>query len=395
MSSTRIALRQFMLPIIEAGSETVARLQHRYKNRVFDAVLPRTAWFGTEDAFTFVLPCVFLLGNWKLGFWLVLCLSTALYVSGAMKDYLYLPRPKSPPVHRMEVLYHFEPGFPSTHTITSCSIVFFVLMFTYDPSSTAYWVVSLCLMLVLCSVAFGRLYLGMHCPADVYAGALLALVIASVAMVTAHFGVLESLLRYNPFCEIAALSAYPGIPECPWLASYFPPFVSSVILCLFLWVYPTPPWPTPSFTDALAFFAVANAVLIASWRTNTQGHALSADLSLWFLLFIAPLRIAIMVALAIPAKSGVRKVLGRVLAWIHSHLGFEFDDFKPAVAIAQSSFHSSVSQATLSDLGGHVDSQKLTVPPIVSHTAKYVSYVAMVVVMVDMCPVVYKLIGLD
>ena len=63
-----------------------------------------------------------------------ICLLWAIcmYFGQATKDILRVPRPKSPPVVRLETRYELEYGMPSTHAICGTAIPFSLLMFTVD-----------------------------------------------------------------------------------------------------------------------------------------------------------------------------------------------------------------------------------------------------------------------
>jgi membrane-associated phospholipid phosphatase len=78
-----------------------------------------------------------------------------------------LPRPLSPPVHRltMSSSVALEYGFPSTHSTNSISVALFLMAWIYehaspeDPFRTLGLVV---LSIYAISVVFGRIYCGMH-----------------------------------------------------------------------------------------------------------------------------------------------------------------------------------------------------------------------------------------
>ncbi|GFR74857.1 sphingosine-1-phosphate phosphatase 1 [Elysia marginata] len=93
-----------------------------------------------------------------------------MYLGQAAKDYIRWPRPKSPPVVRLEQRYELEYGMPSTHAMVGVAIPFGMLIymsgryefhFTYGLLFAIAWSIL---------VSFSRLYLGMHSVLDIIAG---------------------------------------------------------------------------------------------------------------------------------------------------------------------------------------------------------------------------------
>jgi sphingosine-1-phosphate phosphatase 1 len=367
----RAILREALLPYVESGTQTVVAVQRTFRCKALDTTLPVIAWLGTEDAYTFLLPMFFIFNCWELGFWFVLIFAVANYASGALKDWLALPRPKSPPVWRAEANYTLEAGFPSTHTITSVSVALFVLAYTWAPSHLWFVIFAPILVLLISAIVFGRLYLGMHTPVDIVGAAILALAITCTAYSLHVSGVLVNLLTYNPLCSAHAT-------QCALVTRAFPPIAATAVLGALLWAYPTPQWSSPSFTDALAFTAVANAALIAMWRTDGHGHATGVDASLFFWTIIAPCRIVVMVGLALPVKSVVRKALAWLLPHVYTMLGLEIEDR-----------HRENGQDSSASF--KVGERR----PMVDYLSKYAGYCCMTLVMIDLCPLLFSLLYLD
>ncbi|RUS73591.1 hypothetical protein EGW08_018651 [Elysia chlorotica] len=93
-----------------------------------------------------------------------------MYLGQAAKDFIRWPRPKSPPVVRLEQRYELEYGMPSTHAMVGVAIPFGMLIymsgryefqFTYGLLFAITWSIL---------VSFSRLYLGMHSVLDIVAG---------------------------------------------------------------------------------------------------------------------------------------------------------------------------------------------------------------------------------
>lgn len=78
-----------------------------------------------------------------------------------------LPRPLSPPVHRLTMSQGaaLEYGFPSTHSTNSISVALYLIAVACDSlpqESPVRMVCILCAMFYAVSVVFGRIYCGMH-----------------------------------------------------------------------------------------------------------------------------------------------------------------------------------------------------------------------------------------
>lgn len=76
-----------------------------------------------------------------------------------------LPRPLSPPVHRLSMSKStsLEYGFPSTHSTNSISVALFVVAVTCESvSPEARALIKLGAIVYAGSVVMGRIYCGMH-----------------------------------------------------------------------------------------------------------------------------------------------------------------------------------------------------------------------------------------
>ena len=84
-----------------------------------------------------------------------------------MKDLVCLPRPLSPPLQRitMSGSAALEYGFPSTHTTNAASVAVWALYQLHTNvtlSPTMRFVLQILAYVYVSSIAFGRLYCGMH-----------------------------------------------------------------------------------------------------------------------------------------------------------------------------------------------------------------------------------------
>ncbi|XP_041355126.1 sphingosine-1-phosphate phosphatase 2-like [Gigantopelta aegis] len=137
-----------------------------------------------------------------------ICLLWAIcmYFGQATKDILRVPRPKSPPVVRLETRYELEYGMPSTHAICGTAIPFSLLIFTverYQEYPLVLGVVVACTWCLL--VCLSRIYLGMHNILDVLVGVVFAVVMMFLIM--PYLDVMDRFLLTNPMAPFFILSA--------------------------------------------------------------------------------------------------------------------------------------------------------------------------------------------
>jgi membrane-associated phospholipid phosphatase len=113
-------------------------------------------------------------------------LATGVFLTGFIKDMFSLPRPLSPPLHRitMSGSAALEYGFPSTHSANAVSVAVYALFTVRSPdcqlqesTKLILEVVSYCYAL---SIILGRLYCGMHGFVDVIIGSILGAAISAV-----------------------------------------------------------------------------------------------------------------------------------------------------------------------------------------------------------------------
>lgn len=251
----RYIIRQALLPLIRAETPPLADMQRLFRTPVLDSYFAFSANLGTHTFFMLFLPLLFWCDYGRLGRALVNLLASGVIVSGIIKDLFCLPRPVSPPLQRitMSGSAALEYGFPSTHTTNAVSVALYLIWFVADQSSTisseakVFWT-AFC-YLYAGSIAFGRLYCGMHGFTDVVAG-----------------GALGALLT---FCEIGY-----GDEVYNWIISGS--FTHPLILTLFLFVvirtHPEPADNCPCFDDSVAFSGVVIGINFAEWN-SFQTHS--------------------------------------------------------------------------------------------------------------------------
>src|SRR5271167_220131 len=105
-------------------------------------------------------------------------LASGVFFTGFIKDMVSLPRPLSPPLHRitMSGSAALEYGFPSTHSANAVSVAVYALFTIHSPDCQLQDSTKLILELTsyayALSITIGRLYCGMHGFVDVIIGSI-------------------------------------------------------------------------------------------------------------------------------------------------------------------------------------------------------------------------------
>jgi membrane-associated phospholipid phosphatase len=116
-------------------------------------------------------------------------LASGVFFTGMLKDFFSLPRPLSPPLHRitMSGSAALEYGFPSTHSANAVSVAVYALFTIRSPDCQLQETTKLILEVVSYCYAFsivlGRLYCGMHGFLDVIVGSIMGALISVVECV--------------------------------------------------------------------------------------------------------------------------------------------------------------------------------------------------------------------
>uniref|UniRef100_A0A0B6YHQ2 Phosphatidic acid phosphatase type 2/haloperoxidase domain-containing protein n=1 Tax=Arion vulgaris TaxID=1028688 RepID=A0A0B6YHQ2_9EUPU len=141
-----------------------------------------------------------------------------MYVGQAAKDIIRWPRPKSPPVIRLEERYELEYGMPSTHAMVGVAIPFGMIIFMSERYEFNHFLGYMCAVIWSLLVSLSRLYLGMHSVLDIIAG-----VLCSVSLMAVTVSVLEpidSFLMSHPMALpvtiiicIALCLIYPSLEQ--------------------------------------------------------------------------------------------------------------------------------------------------------------------------------------
>ncbi|EEQ90992.1 hypothetical protein RJZ56_007770 [Blastomyces dermatitidis] len=245
----RYKLRTALLPLVRWETPYLAWFQARMRTPSLDSWFAITANLGTHTFYMVMLPILFWCGYTEVGRGLVHLLASGVFISGWFKDMLCLPRPLSPPLHRitMSGSAALEYGFPSTHSTNAISVVVYALHLLNSPDSTASPVTNTIFRIVLyifgTSIVIGRLYCGMHGFFDVIIGSFL--------------GALLGFLRCS-YGETYDEIIYSG--------SINTVFAVVVVVLALVRMHPEPADSCPCFDDSVAFAGVLMGAEFGNWH---------------------------------------------------------------------------------------------------------------------------------
>ncbi|KAH7043229.1 sphingosine-1-phosphate phosphohydrolase [Macrophomina phaseolina] len=252
----RYRLRRFLIPIVRWETPYLAYMQDVLRTPALDSYFAFTANLGTHTFFMIMLPILFWCGYTNLGKAMVHVLASGVFWSGFVKDMLCLPRPLSPPLHRitMSGSAALEYGFPSTHSTNAVSVAVYAIHMLHTSEaaagSTTHTALQVALYFYAVSIVFGRLYCGMHGFFDVVIGTILGALLAGVEIL---FG--------NAFDH--------------WVCqeSFTAPLIVILVILVLVRVHPEPADDCPCFDDSVCFAGVVIGVEVGIWHFSKTRFA--------------------------------------------------------------------------------------------------------------------------
>ncbi|RAL48526.1 hypothetical protein DM860_005950 [Cuscuta australis] len=229
----------------------------KYQSWYLDAFFSGLSCIVSVPFYTAFLPFLFWTGHSKLARQMTLLMAFCDYMGNCIKDVVSAPRPSCPPVRRItatedEKENALEYGLPSSHTLNTVCLsgylLHYVLSHTQNkdlPFEIA-GVALVCLLVGL--IGFGRIYLGMHSLIDIIGGLVFGLAILAFWL-SVHNHIDHFIVSGQNVTSF-------------WAALSF----------LFLFAYPTPEMPTPSFEYHTAFNGVALGIVMGIQQTYHQFH---------------------------------------------------------------------------------------------------------------------------
>ncbi|GAA5883597.1 hypothetical protein JCM16303_004906 [Sporobolomyces ruberrimus] len=249
MPGWRCKIRELLVESLEGEIDGLVALQTSWRTRFRDHYFVKTSLLGTHTFFMVFIPIWAWYGFPEVARGLLYVLAAGGYVTSVLKDAFCVPRPFSPPVHRLSVGSHaLEYGFPSTHSSNALSMALFFGELLLRRNRAGHWIVNAVGVLLLIafawSITFGRLYTGMHSRMDVRVGA--------------SIGVLVWLLTWLGEAPLENL-----VRRTKLTGTLF--IVPSLLLLVTF--HPQPAENCPCFEDAIAFLSVFAGILLGvAWN---------------------------------------------------------------------------------------------------------------------------------
>lgn len=280
MSPSRLALRNLCLRLVRQETLLLAQLQAKCRSWFLDHYFALTANIGTHTFYMIMLPVFYWLGNQSLGEDVIWILVLGVYISGFIKDYLCLPRPLSPPLHRISMSGSamLEYGCPSTHSANTLSFVLLISGYTY----LKIW--------FLATLVLGRLYTGMHGFFDVAVGLILGYVVWSIRLTVKMYSVgndVASSLVITVLALVAIAISPQPVDDCPCFEDSVSFLGVLIGLCWAQTLHYSLPWrdgidwhPEKGFiAGGLRFFIGVS--LVITWRLFSKRFLLRVMPPIW------------------------------------------------------------------------------------------------------------------
>lgn len=332
LSPLRYKLRAMLLPLVQQETPILYKIQTKLRCRPLDLYFSWTANLASHTFYVIMLPLPFWFGHVAITRDLVWVLGFGIFLSGCCKDYFCLPRPRSPPLHRITMSGYTakEYGFPSSHSANATAVT--LVVFSYYITNF-YGSISLFNHLLVCafvfiyyfSLIFGRIYCGMHGFLDIAVGSLIGVVC-----------VIGRFMAAKVWDPILLNPEY----EHQWLPLAI---LAVVIGCIHFHAQPVD--DCPCFDDSVAFIGVLMGLELChyfaakfTYVNQVINHSIGIDTTV-----TAPfsfkelgivktlLRVLLGVMMIVVWKTVSKKVLLRVLPPIYSKIGWYIprNYFKP------------------------------------------------------------------
>lgn len=156
---------------------------HNFQNPIFDAVMPVVTHFGGFKVLVVVLIAIILYAHLKdkktLKRLTILALIAFLcsdIFTAILKHIICEPRPFVTLDNVHLLIAEDDPlSFPSGHTTSTFSVVTFFVLNMNELAKRHYKLIDAALIIFAVVIPFSRMYVGVHYPGDVLAGALIGI----------------------------------------------------------------------------------------------------------------------------------------------------------------------------------------------------------------------------
>jgi membrane-associated phospholipid phosphatase len=262
-NSFKERIRSLMLWEIQREQKFILYLQG-FRSPFLDFLCGKFFTFlGTHSFFLFFCPPLFWIGDYNLARHLICTICLGVVFVNLFKDYLCLPRPKSPPVFRLcpeQSEYHKrEYGFPSSHSANAANAsLMFISYLNFSQNFMSSILFLILISLYWISLPLSRVYVGMHSFLDVTGGAVIGSVVS--------------------FAYLAAIDLIDRIFLILTPEAMFALVIS--LYCLMIFLHPNPSNHCPCFEDGICSGA---AVAGLSVGVSRQMSAFLGEYSFYFI----------------------------------------------------------------------------------------------------------------
>lgn len=157
---------------------------HNFQNSIFDNIMPIVTHFGGFKVLVVVLIVIIfyahLKGKKTLRRLTILALIAFLcsdIVTAILKHVIREPRPFVSLDNVRLLISENDPlSFPSGHTTSTLSVVTFYILNMKDLVKKHYMIIDAVLVIFAIVIPFSRMYVGVHYPGDVLAGAVIGII---------------------------------------------------------------------------------------------------------------------------------------------------------------------------------------------------------------------------
>ncbi|KAL3232833.1 Dihydrosphingosine 1-phosphate phosphatase LCB3 [Nakaseomyces bracarensis] len=247
MSPLRFKVRSYLRRFVDKQSPVLYSWQSSCRCKALDIYFTYTSLMGSHTFYVLFLPLPVYFGYFEFTRDMVYILGYSIYLSGFLKDYCCLPRPTSPPLHRITLSEYTtkEYGAPSSHTAnaTGVSLLFLTaLVGNPDYSPLAKCALFGVVIFYYWTLVLGRIYCGMHGLLDLVSGSLVGVFCFAIR---AGFRMLLKNWEYGEHWWFPALSVIWGLST--------------------LFTHITPVDECPCFADSVAFMGVVSGLEVSDW----------------------------------------------------------------------------------------------------------------------------------
>lgn len=270
LSPFRYYLRKKGLAIVKEEQGVLENIQKKFRNPFLDFYFAWSANLASHTFYVLILPLPFWLGLPMITRDLVQVLGLGIYFSGCLKDYMCLPRPRSPPLYRITMSSYTtkEYGLPSSHSAnaTAATLVFLWRLIENKESFSSSMFVALFIFscIYYFSLILGRVYCGMHGFLDLASGATIGLILFLLRFFIGDY--LDNIMLYS-FND-------------SWKGLIIRPLIEITFYVLLIHWHVEPVDDCPCFDDSVAFIGVligldiSQGALIAHLGAETKAYSM-------------------------------------------------------------------------------------------------------------------------